>query len=359
MEQLGASIKEDLNKSNIELKNEIAELKTANTEFQNHLDQLSAKNAVIEAKGLSFADELKANFNSTKPELLAKGFEFQLKAVLKPQADINPEYKPGIVAAPSRKVNARQLFAVGSTGSDAVKYVRETGYTNGAAIKEEGVAAGESSFSIAQATALVKTISTYIVVSKEMLADVDGITSYLQNRVPAKMAEAEDNELFFGVGDIKGVATTAVQFTGTTFAMGTGATINQYDVLRVSANMIAKANYSATAIAINPTDKTKLELAKDSTGNYIFPYGNLSVAGIPVVETNAIPEGKFLVGDFRFGAEIKDRQGLTISYYPSDADNVKKGLITILAEERLALPVYHPGAFVTGDFTSAMVALKK
>ncbi|WP_316817291.1 phage major capsid protein [Pedobacter nyackensis] len=356
LEQLGATIKTDLEKSNTELKSEV---KTQLDALQGQFDQLTAKNADITAKGLTFGEELKNQFSSTSPDVLAKGFKFELKAsVLKPQADINPEYREGITGYANRKVNARQLFAIGSTSSDAVKYVKESGYVNGAAIKEEGVISGESSFAINQETALVKTISTHLIISKEMLNDVSGISSYLQNRIPAKLAEKEDQELLYGTGDIKGVAVTAVQFSGTTLTLGTGSTPNQYDVLRVAINMIAKADYTASAIMVNPTDKTKLELAKSSTGEYLFPSGNMSVAGVPIVESNAITEGKFLVGSFRDGAEIKERQGVAISYYPSDGENAKKGLITIVAEERLALPVYHNGAFVAGDFTSAMAKLK-
>lgn len=363
IEDFGKEIKGDISKVNTELKEDInkinAELKSEVERLQGQFDQLATKQIDLASKSLTFGDELKSNFSSSNPELLAKGFKFELKAsVLKPQDDINPEYKPGITGYANRLVNARDIFSIGATSNDAVKYVKETGYTNGAAIKEEGVTAGESSFSISQETALVKTIATYLVVSKEMLNDVSGISTYLQSRIPAKLAEVEDNELLYGTGDIKGVAVTAANFTGTTLTMGTGATVNQYDVLRTAINIIAKANYNASAIIVNPTDKTKLELQKTSTGEYLFPSGSMSVAGVPIVQTNAIPEGKFLVGDFRMGCEVKQREGVSVSYYPSDGDNAKKGLITIVAEERLALPVYHNAAFVSGDFVTAMAKLK-
>lgn len=352
MEQLGSTIKSDLEKSNTELKNEIKGL-------QDQFDQLSAKNVDMTAKSLSFADELKSQLSSTNPELLSKGYKLELKAVAtKPAGDMNPEYRAGITGYANRKVNARQLFAVGSTSSDAVRFVKESGYTNGAGIKQEGIKAGESTFTIAQDTALVKTIATYLVISKEMLSDVEGMASYLSNRVPAKLSEKEDAEVLFGTGDLKGVATTAVPFANTTLVLGTTATPNEYDVLRVGVNMVAVADYAASAILIHPTDKTKLELLKDSTGHYIFQSGNMNVAGVPVLESTAMAEGKFLVGDFRMGAEIKERAGVTLNYYPQDADNVQKGLVTIGIEERIALPVYHNGAFVSGDFVSAKAKLK-
>lgn len=353
LEQLGASIKTDLEKSNTELKSEV---KSQLDAIQGQFDQLASKNADLTAKSLNFTGELKSALSATNGNIL--GAKFEIKAALKPQNDINPEYRAGVTGYANIKVNAKDLFAIGSTSSDAIKYVKESGYTNNAAVKLEGVKAGESSFGIKQETAIVDTIATFLIVSKEMLADVDGITSYIANRAPAKLADVESQVLLFGTGNIKGVSTTATPFSATTISLGTGATVNEYDVLRVAIDLISKANYSASAILVNGTDKTKLELAKDANGGYLFPSGSLSVSGVPVVESNSIEEGRFLVGDFRLGAEIKERAGVTVNFYNQDADNVQKGLVTVGIEERIALPVYHNGAFVSGTFTAAKAKLK-
>lgn len=349
LENFGKEIKEDITKVNTELKSQLDAL-------QGQFDQLSVKQLDLNAKTITFADELKSQLSASNGSFL--GATFELKAALKPQSDINPEYRAGITGFANRKVNARQLFAVGSTSGDAVKYVKLSGYTNGAGIKQEGVKAGESTFGIKQETALVENISTFLVISKEMLNDVDGMVSFLNNQIPAKLAEAEDAALLFGTNEIKGVGTTAQAFSGTTVTLGTGSTVNEFDVLRVGVNMINIANYSATAILVHPSDATKLQLAKDTTGQYLFSQSNMSVAGVPIVESTAIAEGKFLIGDFRLGAELKERAGVTINYHYQDADNVQKGLVTIAVEERIALPVYHNGAFVSGDFVSAKAKLK-
>lgn len=355
IEDFGKEIKGDITKVNDEITKVNTELKSELTKLQGQLDQLSTKSVDLTSQSLDFKGELKSAISATGNIL---GTKYELKAALKPQADINPEYRAGITGYANIKVNARDLFSIGSTSGDAVKYVKETGYVNNAGIKEEGVKAGESSFALIQETALVKTISTFLVISKEMLSDVDGITSYIANRAPAKLREKESAELLFGTGDLKGVATTALPFSGTTITLGTGATPNQYDVLRVAVDLVSKSNYSATAIMMNGTDKAKLELAKDSTGAYLFPSGNMSVAGVPIVESNSIDEGKFLVGDFRMGAEIKERQGVTVEFFNQDADNAQKGLVTVSVSERIALPVYHNGAFVSGTFATAIAKLK-
>src|SRR5690606_15481179 len=97
---------------------------------------------------------------------------------------------------------------------------------------------------------------------------------------------------------------------------------------------------------------------KDSTGHYIFQSGNMNVAGVPVFESTAMTEGSFLIGDFRMGAEIKEREGVTLNYYAQDENNVKLGLITVGISERIGLPVYHNGAFVSGTFAAAKTKLK-
>jgi HK97 family phage major capsid protein len=216
----------------------------------------------------------------------------------------------------------------------------------------EGQKRPESGFVLKGELAPVKTIGTFLKVSKEQLADVVGITSYITNRAPAKLKEVEDAHI------LTLLRAKAPQFTGTTVTMGSGATVNEYDVLRTAINMVELANGSASAILISPSDKLRLELAKDSTGQYIFPYGNMSVGGVPVVSSNIIEEGKFLVGDYILGAELVEREGLSINFYNQNATDIEDGLVTVALEERIAVTVNNPATFVQGDFVSAKAKLK-
>jgi HK97 family phage major capsid protein len=68
-----------------------------------------------------------------------------------------------------------------------------------------------------------------------------------------------------------------------------------------------------------------------------------------VVATQAITVDKFLVGAFKLGAQLFDRWDARVEVgYVND--DFTKNLVTILAEERLALAVYRPEAFIYGDF---------
>ncbi|BBK35113.1 hypothetical protein STAQ_01910 [Allostella sp. ATCC 35155] len=69
--------------------------------------------------------------------------------------------------------------------------------------------------------------------------------------------------------------------------------------------------------------------------------------------TPAIPEDDFLTGAFRLGAQLFAREGADVQISTEDRDNFIKNMVTIRAEERLALGVYRPEAFIHGEFQSA------
>jgi HK97 family phage major capsid protein len=60
---------------------------------------------------------------------------------------------------------------------------------------------------------------------------------------------------------------------------------------------------------------------------------------------------KYLVGAFRLGAQIFDREDANVEISTEDDVNFRKNLVTIRAEERLGLAVYRPEAFIKGDFS--------
>lgn len=352
-ENFGKEIKNDITKVSGELEQKNTELKSELKGLQDQLDQMSAKNATITANGLSFGDQVKSKLSATDTDLLEKGFKFEVKASLTQAGTVAPDQMPGIYGYANKKVSVRNLMSVGSTTSNAVNYVSELSWTSFSGTTLEGTKRPESGFVLKGELAPVKTIGTFLKVSKEQLADVVGITSYITNRAPAKLKEVEDVHIL-GLLRAK-----APQFSGTTLTLGTGSTVaNEYDVLRVGINMIELGNGSATAILIHPSDKTRLELVKDGNGQYIFPYGNMSVGGVPVVSSNIIEEGKFLIGDFKLGCELIEREGLAINFYNQNATDVEDGLVTVALEERIAVTVNAPAKFVQGDFVSAKAKLK-
>ena len=62
-------------------------------------------------------------------------------------------------------------------------------------------------------------------------------------------------------------------------------------------------------------------------------------------------------GKFDMGAQIFDRMGARVEISTEDASNFRQNLVTILCEERLALAIYRPEAFVKGDFSDQITDL--
>jgi HK97 family phage major capsid protein len=104
---------------------------------------------------------------------------------------------------------------------------------------------------------------------------------------------------------------------------------------------------------MNPADWTRIALLKDGDGKYIF--GNPGTAveprlfGKPVVTTLGMAVDKFLVADFTAAATLYDRwtARVEIGY---ENDDFTRNMLTVLAEERVALAVKDPTALVFGDF---------
>ncbi|NNC10134.1 phage major capsid protein, partial [Corallococcus exiguus] len=76
--------------------------------------------------------------------------------------------------------------------------------------------------------------------------------------------------------------------------------------------------------------------------------------GLPVIDTTAVEEGEFLVGNFQMAAMLWDREDAVVDISTEDRDNFVKNMVTIRAEERLALEVSRPEALIYGDFDDAL-----
>jgi HK97 family phage major capsid protein len=59
----------------------------------------------------------------------------------------------------------------------------------------------------------------------------------------------------------------------------------------------------------------------------------------------------FLTGAFRLGAQIFDRMSMEVLLSTENEDDFVRNMITIRAEERLALAVYRPQAFIYGSLS--------
>jgi HK97 family phage major capsid protein len=118
------------------------------------------------------------------------------------------------------------------------------------------------------------------------------------------------------------------------------------------------AYYEPSGVVVHPSDWEKLELAKDAQGQYLIALsvamgGEPKVWRMPVVDTPAIAQGTCLTGAFGTGAQLYDREQANIRISEQHSDFFIRNAIVILAEQRLALAVKRPEAFVKVTFDNA------
>ena len=267
---------------------------------------------------------------------------------------IQPTRVPGIVADPERQFVIRDLIMPGRTGSNAVEFVQESGFQNMAAIQAtEGAAKAQSDISFALKTTNVVTIAHWFRASKQVLSDIPLLQSYINGRAIYGLKYKEEEQILAGNGvggNMLGLIPQASAFNNALRKAGD----TKIDTLRRAILQVRIAEYRASAIALNSVDWADIELTKDSTGSYIWV--NVQEGGaqrlwkLPVVDSNAVPEGEFLVGAMNIAAQIFDREEAAVEVSTEDGDNFRTNMVTIRAEERLAMAVYREESFVHGEF---------
>lgn len=268
---------------------------------------------------------------------------------------IAPDRQGGIVAPGLRRMTIRDLLTPGRTSSNLIQYVQETGFNDGATVTAEGIKKTQSDITLALKDAAVVKIATYVKASMEILMDAAMMQSYIDGRLRHMLALKEENELLNGAGgsgQINGLVTQATAYV----APITIANATDIDTLRLALLQAELAEFPSTGIVLHPANWAAIELTKDAGKNYLFanPQGSAqpSLWGRPVVSTQAMAGGEFLVGAFQLGAQIFDRMQTTVTVATENEDDFLKNLIAILVEERLTLAVYRPEAFITGDITA-------
>lgn len=267
---------------------------------------------------------------------------------------IIPRRVNDIVSAPDRNVWLRDLLNVQNTDSNAIEYVRETGFTNNAKPVAEGQLKPQSNLTFDTQVANVKTIAHWIPATRQAVADARQLQSYIDDRLRYGLKLEEEKQILYGDGtgeNLSGLLTDpAIQDVGGVGALG--ATDNAVDHLRRSLTRVILAGYPATGVVLHPTNWEQIELMKADNGQYLwFNLGdgvNPRLFRLPVVETPSIAVNDYLIGAFGLGAQLWDRDDTEVRIGEPN-DYFVRNMIAILAEERIALTKFRPEAFVTGS----------
>ncbi|EGU0420838.1 phage major capsid protein [Salmonella enterica] len=335
-------------------------LKAAIGELEQHVAQMPLANAkhIVETVGQQVisAEALKTFSASVEG---GKRVSIPVNAALissgVAEGVVEPQRLPGIDTTPKQRLFIRDLIAPGRTSSPAIFWVQQTGFTNKAAVVAENTTKPYSDIAFATKITPVTTIAHMFKASKQILDDFAQLQSTVDAEMRYGLKYVEEQEILFGDGTgvhLHGIVPQASAFS----AEFKVEQQNGIDDLRLAMLQAQLARFPASGHVLHFIDWAKIELTKDTLGRYILanPSGltGPTLWGLPVVATEAAAfKGKFLTGAFNAGAQIFDREDANVVISTENADDFEKNMISIRCEERLALAVKRPDAFIYGSFT--------
>lgn len=263
-----------------------------------------------------------------------------------------PTRLPNLVPSAQEERTVRDLALQGRTDNNAITYMEETTFTNNTATVAEAAAKPESALDFTKRTVLVEKIATWIQTTKEMLDDIPAFNSYVQARLQFMVKRHEEVQLLTGNGtspQIRGyLNATGIQ----TQAKGADSVP---DAIYKGITLVRNTGFAEpNAVVMHPNDWQVVRLLTTVDGVYIWgppmDAGPERIWGLPVRVTTAETENTALVGAFTPMSQVFEREGITVTVSTEHASTFVSNVVTILAEERIALAIYRGAAFckVTG-----------
>lgn len=256
------------------------------------------------------------------------------------------------------------LLGAGAISGNAISYLVEGAREGDFTTVAEG--AGKPQFHYTNPTPVteaLKKIAGFIKLTDEFIEDVPFLVSEINNRLLYDLALFEEMQLLTGTGtgtNLLGLLNRSVQTEASA-----GRADNADAVFRALTKISTATGLAADGIVINPIDYQAFRLATDANGQYYgggFFAGQYGQGGVPqqpplwgqrTVVTPNIAAGTVLVGAFGTAATLYRKGGIRVESTNSNVDDFTNNLVTIRAEERIALAVRRPLAFVKVTLSAA------
>lgn len=272
---------------------------------------------------------------------------------------VRRDYGPWPIELPLRQPSIRDVITILQTGSNLIEYVRVNSLTRAARIVPEATSLTDDNalkpkagIGLEVVQTGVKTIAVIMNATRTILADVPQLESMMTAFMRTDIDLALEEEIVSGAGGANhfvGLENTP-NLTPQPFDTDRLTTTRK---ARTKAMIVGRAK--STGFLLNPYDWETLDLTRDAENRYYFggplAMGQKMLWGLPVIESEVIPQGTFYTGDLK-QMVVWDRQDPTIYMTDSNRDHFERNIIDILYEGRWAFGVLRPPAIVKGDFVS-------
>lgn len=270
---------------------------------------------------------------------------------------VNPTVLPGYtdVTYPAPNVFLG-LITRGSTNSGYVRYRQLISVTNKAAAVKEGAVKPLSELGTQMAEAKEWTCADGFKVTNQELHD-DGIISTLINQTLMRNL----NE-YLEKTILNGDSNTDVAQKGILNTTGTQQVAFDTDIFttaRHAKRVLSAIGTNIQAIVLNPEDNEAIDLMQDKQGRYFgqgpFSMGPNMLWGIPRIESQALPKGTAVMGDFST-VQLLNYVPLTIEAFNQNEDDARHNLTYVRAEERNMLFIREPKRLAVVKLAAASVS---
>lgn len=306
----------------------------------------------VEQKSIGEMFTESAAFKNYKPSTGAESeavtFNISVKTLMTTSAGYPPEVTRSGLVVPyiARPIQVVDVIPRQATTQTDFRYLEETTLTNNMAEVAEGGLKPEVALALTERSVAIRKIAGWLPMTDEQIEDSPGVSDYVNNRLAYMAAARLDQQLISGDGIAPNLLGMLNVVGIQEQPKGTDAVTDAIRKAKTKVRVIGGGQ--ANAVLINPNDWETVQLLRTTDGIYIsggpWNEGPDKAWSLPVIESEAVPEGVAIVGDFRYTL-LLDRKEFTIKVGYS-GDDWLRNRRSVIGELRCGFAVLRPQAIV-------------
>lgn len=267
---------------------------------------------------------------------------------------VYPMEREEIIPKPQlRTPTILDLLTILETEKDAVEYIEQSAETDAAAPQAgQGTTLPTSDMEFERQSVTIETVGHLAKAALQILDDAPRLRTFVNTRMRQLLELELEDQVLTGDGtgnNLDGILPNATAYDSNLETVVDGTTTD-IDRIGVMLLQVQRSNFPPTGILLSPLNWWGITLQKDDDGEYQFVNVQNQTAprlwGLPIVSTNAMPEGEAAAGNFEVGITFYDRMETALEISTEDATNFADLMVSIRAYLRGAVVVDQPNAVV-------------